>query len=218
MAEKWILAPPGKKGKNGRKMGKLAQKWVKNGHFPISRPFFPFFPRAKIHRPSFSRFGPEARFGVCTRQSGSQFQYRPHIGDTNTDCGRHFCGRHIRAKCWTTPRQVNMQGRTAHFAWEPARPLQRSFGPSGPEMPKKSRKCLPLRPAPAPQKVSKVSVTVWEVSGESPESVLRVFSEWGKHFRDFFGMSALRPLLGVGWFQHFVAVLRLFCGWPRWGV
>ena len=35
MAEKWILAPRGKKGKNGRKMGKLAEKWVKNGNFPI---------------------------------------------------------------------------------------------------------------------------------------------------------------------------------------
>ena len=33
--------------------------------------------------------------------------------------------------------------------WEPARPLQRSLGPSGLEMPKKSPKCLPKPPAPA---------------------------------------------------------------------
>ena len=24
------------------------------------------------------------------------FSYRPHIVDTDTDCGRHFCGRHFR--------------------------------------------------------------------------------------------------------------------------
>ena len=45
MAEKWILAPPGKRGKNGRKMG----KWMFFTHFwadfPIFRPFFAsFFP------------------------------------------------------------------------------------------------------------------------------------------------------------------------------
>ena len=65
------FGPTGKRGKNGRKMGKLAQKWVKNGHFTIFRPFFPLFPGgAKIH--FLSIFGPEARFEVCTGQSGSQ--------------------------------------------------------------------------------------------------------------------------------------------------
>ena len=47
MAKKWILAPPGKRGKMAQKVGKLAQKWAKNGHFPIFRPVFtllnPFF-------------------------------------------------------------------------------------------------------------------------------------------------------------------------------
>ena len=42
--QKMHFGPTGKKrGKNGRKMGKLAQKWPKNGHFPIFRPFFPLF-------------------------------------------------------------------------------------------------------------------------------------------------------------------------------
>ena len=49
-ADKWILAPQEKRGKNGRKMGKLAQKWVTDGHFPFFGQFFPnlffgpFFP------------------------------------------------------------------------------------------------------------------------------------------------------------------------------
>ena len=74
MAEKWILAPPGKKGKNGRKMGKWPFFDPFLANFPIFRPFFPFFPGgAKIHFSAiFSHFGPEARFGVCTGQSGSQ--------------------------------------------------------------------------------------------------------------------------------------------------
>ena len=33
----------GPTGKKRRKMGKLAQKWVKNAHFPIFRPFFFLF-------------------------------------------------------------------------------------------------------------------------------------------------------------------------------
>ena len=89
--------------------------------------------------------------------------------------------------------------------WEPARPLQRSPRPSGPEMPKKSRKCLPGPPAPRPQKVSTKSR---RQSGKSPESLRKVSGEcvWsvlgllgdflgprgrrpGRHFRDFFGIS-----------------------------
>ena len=58
---------------------------------------------------------------------------------------------------------------------EPARPLQRSLGPFGPEMRKKSRKCLPGPPAPEPRKVSKKSQeesekTLSTLSGDSPET------------------------------------------------
>ena len=87
-------------------------------------------------------------------------------------------------------------------SWEPARPLQRSLGPSGPEIPKKSRKCLPGPPAPGPQKVSKQSKnTLQTLSGDSPETsrtapetFLRLFGASGaggpeRHFRDFFGIS-----------------------------
>ena len=75
-------------------------------------------------------------------------------------------------------------------------------GLEGPEMPKKSRKCLPGPPAPEPRKVSKKSR---EQSKKSPESVERVFSDCsrdfletfrrsgaggpGRHFLDFFGIS-----------------------------
>ena len=70
-------------------------------------------------------------------------------------------------------------------------------------MPKKSRTCLPgIRPG-TPKSLQKVSGAVWEVSGESPESVKRVFSDCsqdfletfrgsgtgGRHFRDSFGIS-----------------------------
>ena len=74
-AEKWILAPPGKREKKGRKMGKwpfLTHCWAT---FPFFRPFFSHFgpvePKS-IFRPFFSHFGPEARFRICTEQSGSQ--------------------------------------------------------------------------------------------------------------------------------------------------
>ena len=96
-------------------------------------------------------------------------------------------------------------GWTNGSGWEPARPLQRSLGPSGLEMPKKSRKCLPGPPAPGPQKVSKKSRGQ---SGKSPESLGKVSGEcfwsipdfletfWGpgaggpgRHFRDLFGIS-----------------------------
>ena len=71
-------------------------------------------------------------------------------------------------------------------------------------MPKESRKCLPGPPTPGPQEVSKKSRGQCEVSGESPESVWRVFLEFlgtfgdflgswgrrpGRHFRDSFGIS-----------------------------
>ena len=88
-------------------------------------------------------------------------------------------------------------------------------GLSGPEMPKKSRKCLPGPPA---WDLQKVSGTVWEVSGESPESVWRVFPDFlatfsvsqaggpRRHFRDFFGISGPEgsrdPCKGAGWFPN----------------
>ena len=73
--KKSVLAPPGKRGKKWPQKGrKLAQKWVKNGHFPILGHFSPFSPVGpkSIFRPFLSHFGPEARFGVCTGQPGSQ--------------------------------------------------------------------------------------------------------------------------------------------------
>ena len=33
---------------------------------------------------------------LSKREADTEFQYRPHIVDTDTDCGRHFCGRHFR--------------------------------------------------------------------------------------------------------------------------
>ena len=33
---------------------------------------------------------------LSKREADMEFQYRPHIVDTDTDCGRHFCGRHFR--------------------------------------------------------------------------------------------------------------------------
>ena len=63
----------GLRARNGKKM---AETW-ENGHFDpflgkisyFSAVFPPFPGRAKIH---FSHFGPEARNGVCTGQSGLQ--------------------------------------------------------------------------------------------------------------------------------------------------
>ena len=78
-----------------------------------------------------------------------------------------------------------------YYSCEPACPLQRSLGPFGPEMPKKSLKCLPGPPTPEPREVSKKSR---EQSGKSPESLRKVSKESfqtvpgtfpGKHFRDF---------------------------------
>ena len=56
MAEKWILAPPGTRGKNGRKMGKLPFL----AHFcAIFGPIFPFFG----HFSRISRWGQNPFFG-----------------------------------------------------------------------------------------------------------------------------------------------------------
>ena len=74
-------------------------------------------------------------------------------------------------------------------SWEPARPLQRSFGPFGPEiihMPRESRKCLPGPPAPEPRKVSKKSR---EQSGKSRESLRKVPKVFSDCSRDFLEMG-----------------------------
>ena len=70
--------------KNGRKMDfgptakegeKMAEKW-ENGHFDRflgkCSHFSAIFPPFSRPKSIFSHFGPEARFGVCTGQSGSQ--------------------------------------------------------------------------------------------------------------------------------------------------
>ena len=96
------------------------------------------------------------------------------------------------------------------FTWEPARPLQGSLGAEGPEMPKKSRKCLEnvskMSSGPGtPTSLQKVSGTVRKdsfdtfrrLSGDFPDRS-RDFLETfrgpgaggpGRHFRDFFGIS-----------------------------
>ena len=57
MAEKWILAPPGKWEKNGRKMGKLPFLTPFLANFPIFRPIFSRFPPWG-QNPFFSHFFP----------------------------------------------------------------------------------------------------------------------------------------------------------------
>ena len=57
MAKKWILAPPGKRGKMAQKMGNLpflAHSWA---NFPTFRPFFPLFFRWG-QNPFFGHFFP----------------------------------------------------------------------------------------------------------------------------------------------------------------
>ena len=87
---------------------------------------------------------------------------------------------------------------SAHF-WERARPLQRSLGRSGPEMPKKSRKCLP-----GPQKVSKKSWnTPKTLSRHSPETLRTLPGLSPRLFGDFLGpplgdVSRLSREFGAG--------------------
>ena len=52
----------------------MGKKWPKNGFWPMAEKWeFSVGPKS-IVRPFFSHFGPEARFGVCPRQSGSQIK------------------------------------------------------------------------------------------------------------------------------------------------
>ena len=74
------------------------------------------------------------------------------------------------------------------YICEPARPLQSSPGPSRPEMPKKSRKCLPGLPAPGPQKISKKSRnTPKTLFGRFPETLRRLAGLSRDFFGDFLG-------------------------------
>ena len=41
------------------------------------------------------------------KEADTEFQYRPHIIDTDTDCGRHFCGRHFRGSQCKHPSDVH---------------------------------------------------------------------------------------------------------------
>ena len=80
------------------------------------------------------------------------------------------------------------------LCWEPARPLQRSLRPSGPKMPKKSRKCLPGPPAPGPQKVSKKSRnTPKTLSRHFPETLRRLARLSQRLFWDFLGSRGRGP-------------------------
>ena len=88
---------------------------------------------------------------------------RPKCADTTIAC-----------QCFVGACGLPVATQMSPERWEPARPLQRSLGPSGPEIPKKSRKCLPGPPAPGPQKVSKKSRGQ---SGKSPESLRKVSGE-----------------------------------------
>ena len=109
------------------------------------------------------------------------------------------------------------------YFWEPARPLQR---PPGPEMPKKSRKCLLGPPARDPKK-SRKSLgdspgSLGRVSGKCLESVFGVFRDFletflgsrgrspretfSRLFRHFGPWGPERPLQGAGWLPMLFAV------------
>ena len=64
--------------------------------------------------------------------------------------------------------------------WEPARPLQRSLGPSGPEIPKKFSKMSQKASGPGTPKSLK------KCPGDSPESLRKVS---GKCLESVFGLS-----------------------------
>ena len=73
-------------------------------------------------------------------------------------------------------------------------PLQRSPGPSWPETPKKSPKCLPGPPAPTPPKDSKKSrespASLRRVSGKCLESIFGVFRDF---LETFWGLGPEAP-------------------------
>ena len=61
IVEEWIFASPGKWGKNGRKMGKIARKWLKKLSFLVDFSFFQPFIRPFAwwgHNPFFGHFPP----------------------------------------------------------------------------------------------------------------------------------------------------------------
>ena len=46
---------------------------------------------------------------LSKREADKEFQYRPHIVDTDTDCGRHFCGRYFRESYPRSPRRRKVE-------------------------------------------------------------------------------------------------------------
>ena len=63
------------------------------------------------NQPPYRRYGPDTEIQyrprkphglakpsriLTKREADTEFQYRPHIVDTDIDCGRHFCRRHFR--------------------------------------------------------------------------------------------------------------------------
>ena len=112
--------------------------------------------------------------------------------DQRQEHGQHWRRWPLNTRSLTegTARVSNITSDRAANLWEPARPLQRSFGPSAPEMPRKSRKCLPGPEAPGPPKSQKSL-------GESPASLRRVSGKCLQSvfgvFRDFLGSRGRRP-------------------------
>ena len=49
-----------------------------------------------VSTPEATRTGKTQQNSLCKREADTEFQYRPHIVDTDIDCGRHFCGHHFR--------------------------------------------------------------------------------------------------------------------------
>ena len=48
-----------------------------------------------VSTPEATRTG-KSQQNSLQREADTGFQYRPHIVNTDIDCGRHFCGRHFR--------------------------------------------------------------------------------------------------------------------------
>ena len=88
----------------------------------------------------------------------------------------------MRVSPWIGPKS-KIGPKNALKIWEQARPLQRSLGPSGPKMPKESRKCLPGPPARDPKKSPKSPGTLQK---HSPDTFRRLSGDFRDCPRDFF--------------------------------
>ena len=107
-----------------------------------------------------------------------------------------------RAQTKKKRQKQGLEGQGSFKHWEPARPLQRPLRPFGP----KCRKSLEKVSGPGtPKNLQKVSGTVWDFSGESPESVKRVFSDCSRDFSDGFRDSGAR-----GPSRHFRDIFETF--------